>query len=107
MEKITIMSRNLVNVEQLLKKTLSYSEVRQWKDYLNWDKISDNCSLEYKDFFREYKDILNWTAIMERSDISEKQKEQFIKEFNLVQVQGFTWYGTSKIMWYILVGGKI
>lgn len=43
---------------------------------------------------------------MNRTDVSDRKKEQYKKEFNLVKVVGFNWFGREKVMWYELVGGK-
>ena len=49
---------------------------------------------------------MNWTSLMNRTDVSDRRKEQYKKEFNLVKVVGVNWFGGEKIQWYELVGSK-
>lgn len=82
--------------------------LREFREYLNWDAICGSSNYDFNDvnFVREFEEYIDWTTIMKRGDVLTRRKSQYKEEFNLVKVQGFTWYGTRKIVWCKLVGSK-
>lgn len=82
--------------------------LRQYRQYVDWGVICMNRNYNLNDvnFVRQFKQNMNWTSLMNRTDVSDRRKEQYKKEFNLVKVVGVNWFGREKVMWYELVGSK-
>ena len=54
----------------------NYKNIKEFKDYVNWDKISVKQNLSEK-FISEFKDYVNWNGI----SFNQKLSEEFIKKF--------------------------
>lgn len=82
--------------------------LRQYEQYISWGAICQSSYYDFNDvnFVREFRDKMDWTSLMTRTDVSDQRKEQYKKEFNLVQVEGFTWWGASDHKWLELIGSK-
>ena len=90
MEKMTVFERSVretpidkVNWDQISEhvwsKDLSISFIREYADFLNWQKIS-----HYKhtiDFYREFRDRLKWWNVAD-SEINERKIKEFKDKFN-------------------------
>ena len=71
------------------KRLLSEEFIREFKDNVDWDMISNYQTLS-EDFIREFKDNVNWLYISRNSNLKYKLSEDFIREFK------------DKLYWYFI-----